>query len=277
MEPELERHLHNASHEQLLLVLLELAARHPALQTEMIDILENEAGALQSAADEGEDVELNGDSEDWDFSGDELEPMRPVPLPVLLPLDREAYQQRIQGYAVRLTQGESLQGIKDDLTELLEEAETRAEHHDYQAALDLYGLVLDERLANHNNALSQLFDSAIDEAMPVLETLLSETSNNILLDPSEAFSPLLPSVMRQRWLERLFALWLKRLDVRRVEENIPELLLNIAWSEDIPLLRTLVQNELSRHPKSVHTNIVDFTLSHRIRTLEKFLKELPRM
>jgi hypothetical protein len=272
MEPELEHRLHNASNEELLLLLQELAARHPALETEMTDILESLVGILQHVPEEDEGP---GEvSEDWDFSGDEVEP---APLPVLLPLDREAYQQRITGYAARLQHGESSQTILEDLTELLEEAETRAEHHDYLGALDLYSFVLDERLAERSSLLSHLLDSAIDEAMPILETLLSEASSNMLLDPSVTFSPLLTSEVRCHWLERLFALWLKRLDTHHVDENMPGILLNVAWSEDVPLLRTLVQDELSRHPRSDHANIVDFTLQHRTRTLEKFLKDLPQM
>jgi hypothetical protein len=272
MEPELERRLHNASDEELLLLLQELAARHPALETEMSDILGNLVEILQQVPEE--DDGPGEVSEDWDFSGDKGES---APLPVLLPLDREAYQQRIRGYAARLQQGESSQTIFADLTELLQAAETRAQHHDYLGALDVYSFVLDERLADRSSLLSHLLDSAIDEAMPILETLLSEASNNILLDPSVMFSPLLTAEVRRRWLEQLFALWLKRLDAHHADENMPGILLNVAWSEDVPLLRTLVQDELSRHPRSEHANIVDFTLQHRIRTLEKFLKELPRM
>ena len=82
--------------------------------------------------------------------------------------------------------------------------------------------------------------------------------------------------MRQEWLVRLFVLWLRRLDAHHVEENVPEILLNVAWSEDVALLRSLIQGELQRQPVSERSNIVDFTQQYRARTLDKFLKELPR-
>ncbi|HLJ32946.1 MAG TPA: hypothetical protein VKU38_04810, partial [Ktedonobacteraceae bacterium] len=74
----------------------------------------------------------------------------------------------------------------------------------------------------------------------------------------------------------LFHLWLKRLDAHRVEEDLPDIMLNVAWSEDILLLRTLTQNELQKHPRSEHSNIVNFTQQYRTKALEKFLKELPK-
>ena len=80
---------------------------------------------------------------------------------------------------------------------------------------------------------------------------------------------------RRRWLERLFALWLKHLDAHRVAEDLPEIILNVAWNEDMLLLSSLVQNELQKQPGGEHSNILDFNHQYRIRALEKFLKELP--
>ena len=88
--------------------------------------------------------------------------------------------------------------------------------------------------------------------------------------------PLLLPQVRQHWLERLFALWLRRLDARKIEEDLPEIILDVAWSEDIQLLRGLAQNELQPLPRGPHSNIVDFARQYRTKALEKFLKELPR-
>ncbi|MDQ6659953.1 MAG: hypothetical protein M3Z24_03180, partial [Chloroflexota bacterium] len=65
-------------------------------------------------------------------------------------------------------------------------------------------------------------------------------------------------------------------DARRIEEDLPEIMLNTAWSDDILLLHSLVQNELQRYPRPEHSNIVDLTRQYRTRALEKFVKELPR-
>lgn len=273
MESEFVQRLQHAHRDQLILLLQELATRHPALLTEIEEMLSLKESDLSEDVEPEEDVEA---TEDWDFSGNEVTPLRSPQPPILLPLDREAYQQRIDSYMERLNQGESAQAIVDDITELLEEAETRAEHHDYHGALNLYALVLDERIAERGTTLNLIFDTVIDDVMPILETLLSEASSNITFDPTVTLSPVLTPDMRHQWLQRLFTLWLQRLDVRHTEENIPEMILNIAWSEDIPFLHTLVQAELQHQPWSGHSNIVDFTRQYRVRTLEKFLKELPQ-
>ena len=213
--------------------------------------------------------------EDWDFGGDELATLHPVSPPGLLALNREACQQRIASYLLRLQQGEPLQTIAGDLDALLDEAEIRAEHHDYRGAMDVYALVLDERLTERDERLVHMFDKAIDDIMPILETLLSEASSNIVFETS-TLTPLLTPEMRQEWLVRLFTLWLRRLDAHHVEENVPEIMLNVAWSEDVTLLHSLIQEELQKQPISEHSNIVDFTQQYRARTLDKFLKELPR-
>ncbi len=282
MKLELEDQLQRANKKQLHLLIQELAVRHPPLKVEIVELLEKVCGLSVSpglleatvATDSGSQLDEDV-TEDWDFSGDELMAIRPLPQPVLLPLDQEGYRRRIEAYLTRLNQGESPQALFEDLNELLDEAETRAEHHDYQGAMELYALVLDERLAERNPALVHIFDKAIDDIMPILETLLSEASSNILFEAS-SLAPLLTLEMRQEWLKRLFALWLKRLNAHHVEENVPEIMLNVAWSEDVALLRHLIKGELQLQPSNEHSNIVDFTQQYRTRTLEKFLKELPR-
>ena len=274
MEPELEDRLRHTSKEHLLLLIQELATRYPTLQTEIAALIESDVArpivVVQGEAVEGED-DL---SADWDFGGDEVV-LHPVPVSVLTPFDTEICSRRVEGYVARLQQGESLQTLASDLDTLLDEAELRAERHDYQSAMYMYAIVLDERLAEHEGQLTQLFDRAIDDIMPILETLLSEASSNILFE-APALTPLLTPAMRQEWLTRLFVLWLRRLDSHHAEENVPEIMLNVAWSEDVVLLRRLVQDELQQQPVSERSNIVDFTQQYRTRTLEKFLKELPR-
>ena len=48
--------------------------------------------------------------------------------------------------------------------------------------MDVYAMVLDERLAERDASLISLFDKAIDDIMPILETLLSEASSSILFE-----------------------------------------------------------------------------------------------
>jgi len=46
----------------------------------------------------------------------------------------------------------------------------------------------------------------------------------------------------------------------------------VAWSEDIPFLRNLVESELRHTSADTHLHVGDFARP----TLEKFLKELPQ-
>lgn len=296
MEPKLDRRLQHANREQLYLLLQGLLVRHPPLLNEVVEILDGlesltgaenirglqplpfQSGETYYVADSSstENQDEEEATEDWDFNGDELAAFHAhQQQAILLPFDLETYRLRIASYAERLQQGASSHEVLDDLTELLEEAETRAEHHDYQSALMLYDLVITERLAENNSILTGIFDKAIDDILPVLETLLSEASSNITFDLANSLLPLLPPDERHHWLESLFALWLTHLDNHRIDESITEMLLDIAWNEDIPLLRQLVQKELSQQPQPAHTNIVDFAHQYRIRALEKFLKQLP--
>lgn len=268
MEPELEQRLQDTNKEHLILLLQELAARHPVLLPEMVGILED-FSELQSTLDD-----TDGDiTEDWNFGGDEHGTVHAFPLPP----NSEVQHVRIEEYTTRLSQENSLETMAETLTELLEEAEVRTEERDYYGTLDLYALLLDERLLERNVALTPIFDEAIDMATPAMEDVLCESSSNAMLDVATAtLSPLLTASVRHRWLERLFTLWLKRLDTHRIEEDLPQIILNVAWSEDLLLLSSLAQNELQRQPHSEHSNIVDFAGQYRTKALEKFLKELPR-
>ncbi len=270
MEQELEDRLRGANKESLLLLIQELARRYPLLQTEIAMLIDMDKSNAALSVPSKEDERSGDSNENWDFNGDEL--IHPSLLPAL---DYEACRQRVAGYLARLQQREALQVLANDLNMLLDEAEMRAEHHDYHEAMDVYAIVLDERLAERDEKLTQMFDKAIDDIMPILETLLSEASSNMLFETS-TLTPLLTPEMRQEWLKRLFALWLHRLDAHYVEENVPEIMLNVAWSEDVALLRSLVQSELQQQPSNEHSNIVDFTRQYRTRTLDKFLRELPR-
>ncbi len=282
MKPELEQHLQNSSKEHLMQLLQELALRHPVLLTEMISILEGlSVGARYSASQDGDGEEASEGSneeeatEDWDFSGEEQDSAFPPP-PALFPLDQTSSRQRVEEYAVRLSQRESEQTLLADLTNLVEEAISYIGQNDAKSALDLFALLIDERLLERTPASVSLYDDVIDAAMYSLEDLLSEASSNAIFDAnSVALSPLLTPIVRHRWLERLFTLWLKRLDLHRLEEDLPEIILDMAWSEDILLLRSLVQNELQRQPHNEHANIVDFTRQYRGKALEKLLRELP--
>ena len=278
MEAELEHRLLNVSKEQLIALLQELSVRHPVILTDILELSEQFSYKVDDVVTEEIDIGIDSEAtEDWDFSGDDdiLAELHPSSRAVLAPLDFEHKQQKINSYAERLQRGESQQSIGSDLLQLLREAEVRADQHDYQGALDLYAMVLDKRLAEKNGTLVYIFDKAMDESMPFLEALLSETSSSITFDTSIPASPLLTPSMRHAWLERLFILWLKRLDLHQTEEDVPEIMLDVAWNDDATLLRALVQNELQQQKQATHSNIVDFPRQHRMRALEKFLKELP--
>ncbi len=271
MEPELELRLQLVAREQLVLLVRELAARHPVLLAEIVELLEQYTEVTTAKDQTDEEI-----TEDWDFSGDELITVHTPPQPALTVFDSDIYRQRIHDTMLRLDQGNSAQSVQDEISLLLDEAQQRGDQHDYQHAIELYALVIDERLSETRDALALLFDKAIDAHLIELEGLLTEASSNILFDAQSSFSPLLTPALRQQWLTRLFTLWLKRMDARRLEEHVPEIILNVAWSDDLNLLHQLVQEELQRRPVSTHSNIVDFRHEYRTRTLEKFLKELPR-
>ncbi len=273
MEQELEDRLQRVSKDSLLQLIQELILRYPLLQTEIVTLLDNDSSRQLYASEDDSELDEESIDEDWNFGTDELPALHPIP--PLISLDSEACRLRIVSYLSRLRQGETLQILAEDLEFLLDEVEASAEHHNYRGALEVYALVLDERLAERDERLVHMFDKAIDDVMPILETLLSEASSNIVFETS-TLTPLLTPETRQEWLIRLFTLWLRRLDAHRVEENVPEIILNVAWSEDVALLRSLIVDELQKQPTNERSNIVNFTQQYRVRTLDKFLKELPR-
>ncbi len=275
MNKEIEQLLQKASRDHLLTLVQELMVQHPGLQEEVRDYLKNldDEGAVMDGAEES-DEEV---TEDWDFNGDEPIAFHSYLPPARFPLDALASRQRLEEYAAQLDRETSPQGLMDILSRLIDEAIPSAGQNDANSSLELFALMVDARLHEERPALVAVYDEMIDAAMYTLETLLSEASSNALFDVERVtLAPLLNPVERHRWLERLFALWLKRLDVHRLEENLPEIILDVAWSEDMLLLRSLAQSTLQRQPQSEQGNIVDFTRQYRTKALEKFLKELPR-
>src|SRR5258707_1958777 len=270
MEAELEQRLQASSKEQLVQLLRELIDRHPTLSVEMGGILESFTEKSEVSEESDEEI-----TEDWDFSGEELTPVHALPQTLE---DDQSHHQRLEEYAAHLRQQESSQGLAHNLSELIAEACACMQQNDIETGLDLYALMFDERLQERNSILTPVFDDMIDAAIPSLEeALISEFSGSAMFDMDTAGSTqVVASEARQRWLERLFALWLKRLDAHRVEEDLPEIMLDVAWNEDSLLLRSLAQNELQRQPRNEYANIVDFSRQYRTRALEKFLKILPR-
>lgn len=291
MKPEFEQRLHTSSKEHLIQLLEELALRHPVLLTEIMSMLDNltTEHELPQTEDGSDDTGDAGEvSEEWDFNGDAQTTLRSLhSQQATLLTGNEARNQYVDEFSTRLQQAETPQEIFDVLRDLVEDAVSYIGRNDDSTALDLFALLIDERLLERRPDTVPLFDEMIDAGMYSLEALLSEVSsdtNHTLfnVDTTMALSPQLTPDVRHRWLERLFALWLKRLDAHRVEEDLPELLLDVARSEDVLLLRSLVQGEIQKQPHSAsaahaaHANIVDFGHQYRSRALEKFLKELPR-
>ena len=276
METEMERRLQCSSKKQPVLLVQELTVQHPELLSEIPTILDQLANLAENETEHGNDDDSSsGQHEDeWDVSG-ELATMDFVRTPEFPSIDLAAYRQRIEGYLVRIKQKKSLQPICDDLFEILKEAQQRADREDYYNALDLYALVLDERLAERNATLTSILDKALNEIMPMLQAVLINVCSCIIVTSSSFLTPVLTPEMRHNWLERLFALWLRRLDHYHVEEDVPEILLEMAWENDLGLLRRFVHEELQRLRQNGTSNIVDFTRQYRARALEKFLKELP--
>lgn len=279
MVPKLERHLQYSSRSHLVLLLQELVTRHPELLSEVEAILEQvtQPPSLVEATDE--DTLDNQITDDWDFSGEDLTTPH-VLAPALQPpsLDLAAYRQRFDDYIARLKQKKSRQvrnQVRDDLSAVWREADVRGEQDDYQNALDLYAILLDERIAERDTAFTRMLDSAIDEHISHLARLLSDASCNMTFDMSATLSPLLTPEKRRCWLERLFKVWLKRLEGHRAEEAVSEIILDISWVDDYAFLQQMVQNELQSLRQNAASNIVDLTRQYYTRALEKFLRELP--
>lgn len=281
MKLEFEQRLHVASKEHLIQLLEELALRHPVLLTEITSMLENVAHELPQTEEASDDTGDTGDagevSEEWDFNGDTQLHSLPSQQATIL-TGNEARNQYVDEFSTRLQQAETPQEIFDALQDLVEDAVSYIGRGEDSTALDLFALLIDERLLERKPDTVPLFDEMIDAGMYSLEALLGEVSSYTLfeVDTTVALSPLLTPAVRHRWLARLFALWLKRLDTHQVEEDLPELLLDVARSEDMLLLRSLVQSEIQQQPHADHANIVNFEHQYRSRALEKFLKALPR-
>ncbi|GCE47991.1 hypothetical protein EI42_05266 [Thermosporothrix hazakensis] len=267
MEPEPGSRLHYASKQQLLHVLEVLLARHPELQAEVAATLHS----LDAQPQEEDAWEAERTLDAWD--DDEVIIIPSQKHPSLPPMDLGAYRQRIDNYPVRLEQKESLKVLRADLVELLHEAELRTVHYDYYNALGLYALILDARLSSRNTQIDRLFDEVIDEFIPSLAALLSEASNSVGYDTS--FRPLLSDEERTGWLKRLFAFWLKRLEQRRGDDELVEIMYDMAWNSDADLLRQLAEEELSRLKDEGPSNIVDFSRQYRTRLIERFLHGIP--
>lgn len=265
MQAELEQQLHIASKEQLIQLVQQLAMHHPTLQLEISTFLQSVAS---------DDEEVPDIEEDWNFNGDEQVVLHPFPKPIHTTAH---HRQQLQAtYAARLTQETSADALMATLSELLDEAINSVANADPHAALELFALLFDERLRERHPSLISIYDDMIDAAMYSLDALLTEASSDTSFNTQSAtLAPILTPDTRRRWLERLFTLWLKRLDAHRLEEDLPEIILDVAWHEDMFLLHHLVQNELQKQPQNEHTNILDFNRQYRTKALEKFLKELP--
>ena len=258
MRSELSHYFYTMSKEQLILLLQELARRHASLGEEIAEILQK-----QLATDHPH------------FNTDELELQRSFPQSLQLPQDYHNNLQRIASYSLQLQQGVSPQTLFDDLVTLLQEAEAPASQYTYQQALDIYATIIDERLITESPVLSALFDRAINEFMPAFTTLLTEVSSTLMSSSTSSIIPLLPQDHRQAWLQRLFMLWLKRMDRQQSAEQLPEILLEIAWSEDFEQLQQFIHNALSQQKDGERPQSVDFSCQTRTHALEKFLHDLP--
>ena len=185
--------------------------------------------------------------------------------------------------------------IFDNLIHLLQSAEVYANRNSYQQALDIYAQVIDTHLAAHETVL---LIRTIDGFLPQLDVLLVEASCLIISEPSQptdlsgrpdksAFnvsspsipvilSPLLTPEVRRSWLKRLFALWLKCRDMDRIREQLQQMMVEVAWSEDITFLRNLVESERHQVSLDTHMHVSGIVSQSHAHTLEKFLKELPQ-
>jgi len=273
IEAELARLLQEVGHEQLVHLVLRLTTRYPALLNDIIHELTRLREPEQ--AEEEEEAEMIDEevTENWDFSGDELDSY-PLARLILPPLSLQTYQERLVGYAARLEQGEATASVQRDLLEVLWEVELHAEQHDYHGALNLYALLLDTYLASQRADLNRIFEYALNETFPTLEILLAEASSTLQIDASKQLSPFMQQSERQCWLERIFKLWLKYLQARHPVERIAELLHTVAWREDQPLLQTMIAGKLQQYDAEPPGTIVDFTRLYQIRMLERLLHSL---
>ncbi len=247
MQAKLEQQLHIIGKKQLIQLLQQLVTRHPALQGEMVSILQSIASNSDLSAEDGYTAEVE---EDWNFGGHERTMVHGFPQTIDAAPSSETVQQVLATYAARLSQETTSDRLMTILSQLLDAAAYYMERGESHAALELFTLLFDERLLERQPETVSVYDEMVDAATYSLNVLLSEASSETALDADGTIlSPKLIPDTRRRWLERLFALWLKRLDVHRVAEDLPEIILDVAWNEDMQLLRSMVQNELQKQPK----------------------------
>ncbi len=277
MPSEIGPHFSDINKERLVQLLEELLLRHPVLRGEVISILEHSGEATgETAVVEVQDIDEEV-TEDWDFSGEEAEPDK-LPIHaqhVLHPKGQQAQRLRVEELAAHLLREQDPNELLTLLGDVIDEAITCSAQGDAAGALDLYALMFNERFHDHTPEITALYDDMIDAAMPALEALLDETSSNTLFETKRtSLSSLLKPEIRRKWLERLFVLWIKRLNAHRIEEDLPDILLDISWNEDVSFLRGLAQEAMQQQQPS-SSNIVDFTHQYRTKALEKFLRSLP--
>jgi hypothetical protein len=276
MQSERELHFSEIDKQQLIQLLEELLLRHPVLREEMISILA-QLGEADREAREAENID-DEVTEDWDFSGDEAEPDK-LPIyaqPVLHAKERQAPHLRLEEFTTRLRREQTSKSLLALLSDVIDETITCSAQGNTADALDLYALMFNERFQEHPPEITTLYDDMIDAAMPTLEGLLDAASSNAHFDKERAsLSPVLKPEIRRKWLERLFVLWIKRLSAHRIEEDLPDMMLDVSWNEDVPFLRRLVQEAIQREQRPSSSNIVDFTSQYRTKALEKFLRALP--
>src|SRR6266480_849134 len=183
MTPELEQRLQTTSREQLIQLLGELTVRHPVLLAEITSMLgklvqEHEPAQAEEATDDTGEV-----SEDWDFTGETQVTLRSDPTQQApLPTDSEARRQHVGEFAGRLSQVESPQVLFEVLQDLIEDAISYIGQNDDQMALDLFALLIDERLLESRPETVPLFDEMIDAGMYSLEALLEKVSSRTMFD-----------------------------------------------------------------------------------------------
>ncbi len=280
MKYQLEQRLRSINNEQLVLLFEEVISRHPTLQAEV----DRSLTRLMATIDHSThfDTALNADT----VVIHNVFACPPESTPELA-----SYQQRLAQYATRLQQGETPEAIVDDLVNLLQCAEAYADDHHYQQALDIYAEVIDANLTAHETWLLALFDQAMAEFLPCLEMLLIAASSLVIAAPSQpdihtstspprqvpvAMLPLLTPEVRCNWLNRLFTLWLKYIDRHQTSKPLQQILFEMAWSEDIPCLRNLVEAEIQRISPETPLHSSHCAPQARTTLLENFLKKLPQ-
>ncbi len=275
LEADFIRLLQQQNNAQLVTLLRELLKRYPALLPEITHLLHAEPHAKEPLTSDDSGDELDEElTEDWDFSSVEV-PQDTTIAASVPSLDINRYRLRLAADSSHRAEDPSATELQHDLREIYDEAETCKELHDLPGALALYELLIDARLSSTEDTLQTIFDAQLDNALPTLEMLLSEASSSVQFTPAQSMVTLLSREQRQGWLERLFALWLTRIEQHSVGERLQLMLHTIAWSEDTALLHRLTQQELHQHSTHEYTNIVDFQQLHRIRLLERFLRTLP--